>query len=89
MGGRAGRIGAGADARRDRAREGYRGLALRPPAAPARRRARRRRSIRRGEDHRAQEADQEGRLWDNEPAVSKEQFREFARNAIRLLNCCN
>ncbi len=32
------------------------------------------------------EADQEGCLWDNEPAVIKEQFREFARNAIRLLN---
>ena len=32
------------------------------------------------------EAGQEGCLWDNEPAVIKEQFREFARNAIRLLN---
>ena len=32
------------------------------------------------------EADQEGCLWDNEPAVSKEQFREFARNAINLLD---
>ncbi len=32
------------------------------------------------------EADQEGCLWDNEPAAIKEQFREFARNAIRLLN---
>ena len=32
------------------------------------------------------EADQEGCRWDNEPAVIKEQFREFARNAIHLLN---
>jgi hypothetical protein len=32
------------------------------------------------------EADQEGCLWDNEPAIIKEQFREFARAAIRLLN---
>ena len=32
------------------------------------------------------EADQEGCRWDNEPAAIKEQFREFARNAIRLLN---
>ena len=32
------------------------------------------------------EADQEACLWDNEPAAIKEQFREFARNAIRMLN---
>jgi hypothetical protein len=32
------------------------------------------------------ESDQEGCLWDNEPAPVKEQFREFARNAISLLN---
>ncbi len=32
------------------------------------------------------EAEQEGCWWDNEPAVIKEQFREFARNAINLLN---
>ena len=32
------------------------------------------------------EAKQDAHLWDNEPAVIKEQFREFARNAIRLLN---
>ena len=32
------------------------------------------------------EAEQDAHLWDNEPAVIKEQFREFARNAIRLLN---
>ena len=32
------------------------------------------------------EAEQDEQLWDNEPAVIKEQFREFARNAIRLLN---
>ncbi len=32
------------------------------------------------------EAEQEGCLWGNEPAVRKEQFREFARNAINLLN---
>ena len=25
-------------------------------------------------------------LWDNEPAACKERFREFARNAINLLN---
>jgi hypothetical protein len=25
-------------------------------------------------------------LWDNESALCKERFREFARNAIRLLN---
>ncbi len=31
------------------------------------------------------EADPEARLWANEPAVCKEQFREFARNAINLL----
>ena len=32
------------------------------------------------------EADQEGCRWDSEPAARKEQFREFARNAINLLN---
>jgi hypothetical protein len=32
------------------------------------------------------EADPEACLWDNEPAVCKEQFREFARNAINLLS---
>ena len=30
------------------------------------------------------EEDESG--WDNLPAVRKEQFREFARNAINLLN---
>jgi hypothetical protein len=32
------------------------------------------------------EADPVASLWDNEPAVRKEEFREFARNAINLLN---
>ncbi len=32
------------------------------------------------------EADQEGCLWVNEAAARKEQFQEFARNAISLLN---
>ena len=32
------------------------------------------------------EAEQDAHLRDNEPALIKEQFREFARNAIRLLN---
>ena len=32
------------------------------------------------------EADPEAGLWDNEPADCKEQFREFARNVINLLN---
>lgn len=32
--------------------------------------------------HRAEQA---ACLWDNEPADSKERFREFARNAIHLL----
>jgi hypothetical protein len=32
------------------------------------------------------EADSEACLWDNEPAVCKEQFRDFARNAINLLS---
>ena len=32
------------------------------------------------------EADQEECLWDGEPAIRKEQFREFARNAINLLD---
>jgi len=32
------------------------------------------------------EADPGACLWDNEPAVCKEQFREFARNVIHLVN---
>jgi predicted DNA-binding protein (UPF0278 family) len=32
------------------------------------------------------EAEHDGSLWENEPAILKEQFREYARNAIRLLN---
>jgi hypothetical protein len=32
------------------------------------------------------EAEPEAGLWDNLPAVRKEQLREFARNAINLLN---
>ncbi len=32
------------------------------------------------------EATSEACLWDNELAVCKEQFRKFARNAIKLLN---
>jgi hypothetical protein len=32
------------------------------------------------------EADPEASLWDNEPAFCKEQFREFARNVINLVN---
>ena len=32
------------------------------------------------------EAEQQPPLWDNLPAVRKDQIREFARNAIRLLN---
>jgi hypothetical protein len=32
------------------------------------------------------EADPEAHLWDNEPAMRKNEFREFARNAINLLN---
>ena len=32
------------------------------------------------------EAEQEEPLWDDLPAVRKEEFREFARNAINLLN---
>ena len=32
------------------------------------------------------EADPEASLWDNEPAVCKEQFREFARSVINLVN---
>ena len=32
------------------------------------------------------EADQDGCRWDNEPAVCKEEFREFARNVINLVN---
>jgi hypothetical protein len=32
------------------------------------------------------EADPEACLWENEPAVCKEQFREFARNVINLVN---
>ena len=31
-------------------------------------------------------ADQKACLWDNEPAVCKEQFREFARNVINLVS---
>jgi hypothetical protein len=32
------------------------------------------------------EAEQDAGLWDSEPAVCREQFQEFARNAIKLLN---
>jgi hypothetical protein len=32
------------------------------------------------------EADQDAHRWDHESAICKEQFREFARNAINLLN---
>jgi hypothetical protein len=32
------------------------------------------------------EAEQETPLWDDLPALRKEEFREFARNAINLLN---
>jgi hypothetical protein len=32
------------------------------------------------------EADPRAGLWDNEPAVRKAEFREFAGNAINLLN---
>jgi hypothetical protein len=32
------------------------------------------------------EVEQDAHLWDNEPAIIKKQFREFARNAISLLN---
>jgi hypothetical protein len=32
------------------------------------------------------EAEQVACLWDNEPAVRKERFREYARNAIDLLD---
>ena len=32
------------------------------------------------------EADQAACLWDNEPAIRKERFREYARNAIDLLD---
>jgi len=32
------------------------------------------------------ETDPEAGPWDNEPADCKEPFREFARNAINLLN---
>ena len=32
------------------------------------------------------EADPEASLWDNEPAVRKEEFQEFVRNAVNLLN---
>ncbi len=31
------------------------------------------------------EAENEGCLWANEPAIRKERFREYARNAINLL----
>ncbi len=32
------------------------------------------------------EAEQDAHLWGNEPAAIRQQFREFARNAINLLN---
>jgi hypothetical protein len=32
------------------------------------------------------DAEQEEPLWDDLPVVRKEEFREFARNAINLLN---
>ncbi|WP_201861883.1 hypothetical protein [Microvirga soli] len=32
------------------------------------------------------EAEKHGSSWDNGPATSKERSREYARNAIRLLN---
>ena len=32
------------------------------------------------------EAEQDAHLWGNEPEIIKQQFREFARNAINLLN---
>jgi hypothetical protein len=32
------------------------------------------------------EAEQAACLWDNEPAIRKERFREYARNAIDLLD---
>jgi predicted DNA-binding protein (UPF0278 family) len=32
------------------------------------------------------EAEQDAQLWGNEPAAIRQQFREFARNAINLLN---
>jgi hypothetical protein len=32
------------------------------------------------------EAEQAACLWDNEPAIRKERFREYARNAIALLD---
>jgi hypothetical protein len=32
------------------------------------------------------EVEEDESRWDNLPAVRKEQFREFARNAINLLN---
>ncbi|PVE24328.1 hypothetical protein DC522_10665 [Microvirga sp. KLBC 81] len=31
------------------------------------------------------EAEQETCLWDNEPMIRRERFREYARNAIKLL----
>jgi hypothetical protein len=32
------------------------------------------------------EAEQEACPWDSQPAVRQEQFREFAHNAMKLLN---
>lgn len=32
------------------------------------------------------EAEHEASSWNNEPAILKERFREYARNAISLLN---
>jgi hypothetical protein len=32
------------------------------------------------------DAEYEGFSWDNEPEILKRQFREYARNAINLLN---
>lgn len=31
------------------------------------------------------EAEQPAPMWDNEPTLRKERFREYARNAIKLL----
>ncbi|KLK89470.1 hypothetical protein AA309_31160 [Microvirga vignae] len=36
--------------------------------------------------HAIYEAQQQACAWDAEPAKSKERFREYARNAIKLLN---
>ena len=32
------------------------------------------------------QAEQQGRLWANQPAPVQERFREYSRNAIRLLD---